>query len=382
LTRSQFLFGLLQLTSLLVHPLLIVFLIFGIPAGVALGWVFLRGSESLRRYILTRIALTLPMVLILISVVFFVLRVMPGDVVSSTLGPKASEATRQNIMESLGLDDPLIVQYFRFLGDVITFDLGDSFIGARRPIVDELGERLPATIELIVPAAIVALGSGLLFGTYAAIRRKKPADYSLRLYSVIIYSMPIFWLGLLLRLVFSVWLDWTPIAGRIDVVTNTTLDRTTNLLVVDSILSGNWPALKSVLLHMILPAATLGLVLSGVFVRLTRINVIETLQEDYVAAARARGIRERAVTYSYALKNAMIPVVTVMGLQVAILLAGAVLTETVFNWPGMGRYLIERISSRDFQAVQSTVAVFALFVAIISLAVDVIYSILDPRVKY
>ena len=364
------------------HPLLIVFLIFGIPAGVALGWVFLRGSESLRRYILTRIALTLPMVLILISVVFFVLRVMPGDVVSSTLGPKASEAARQNIMEALGLDDPLIVQYFRFLGDVVTFDLGDSFIGARRPIVDELGERLPATLELITPAAILALGSGLLFGTYAAIRRKKPADYSLRLYSVIIYSMPIFWLGLLLRLVFSVWLDWTPIAGRIDVVTNTTLVRTTNLLVVDSILTGNWAALRSVLHHMILPAMTLGLVLSGVFIRLTRINVIETLQEDYVVAARARGIRERVVTYSYALKNAMIPVVTVMGLQVAILLAGAVLTETVFNWPGMGRYLIERISSRDFQAVQSTVAVFALFVAIISLAVDVIYSILDPRVKY
>ncbi len=364
------------------HPLLIVFLIFGIPAGLGLGWVFLRGSESLRRYILTRIALTLPMVLILISVVFFVLRVMPGDVVSSTLGPKASEAARQNIMEALGLDDPLIVQYFRFLGDVVTFDLGDSFIGARRPIVDELGERLPATLELIIPAAIIALGSGLLFGTFAAIRRKKPADYSLRLYSVIIYSMPIFWLGLLLRLVFSVWLDWTPIAGRIDVVTNTTLDRTTNLLFIDSILSGNWAALRSVLHHMILPAMTLGLVLSGVFIRLTRINVIETLQEDYVVSARARGIRERVVTYSYALKNAMIPVVTVIGLQVAILLAGAVLTETVFNWPGMGRYLIERISSRDFQAVQSTVAVFALFVAVISLAVDVIYSVLDPRVKY
>jgi peptide/nickel transport system permease protein len=365
-----------------VHPLLIVFLIFGIPAGLALGWVFLRGSESLRRYILTRIALTVPMVIILISVVFLVLRVMPGDVVSSTLGPKASEAARENIMEALGLDDPLIIQYFRFLGDVATFDLGESFIGARRPVVDELGERLPATLELIIPAAIVALGSGLLFGTFAAIRRKKPADYSLRLYSVIVYSMPIFWLGLLLRLVFSVWLDWTPIAGRIDVVTNTTLDRTTNLLFVDSILSGNWAALRSVLHHMVLPAMTLGLVLSGVFIRLTRINVIETLQEEYVMAARARGIRERVVTYSYALKNAMIPVVTVIGLQVAILLAGAVLTETVFNWPGMGRYLIERISSRDFQAVQSTVAVFALFVAMISLAVDVIYSVLDPRVKY
>jgi peptide/nickel transport system permease protein len=134
--------------------LLTVFLIFGIPAGLALGWVFLRGSEALRRYILTRIALTLPMVLILISVVFFVLRVMPGDVVSSTLGPKASEAARQNIMEALGLDDPLIVQYFRFLGDVITFDLGDSFIGARRPIVDELGERLTATLALLITAEL------------------------------------------------------------------------------------------------------------------------------------------------------------------------------------------------------------------------------------
>jgi peptide/nickel transport system permease protein len=194
--------------------------------------------------------------------------------------------------------------------------------------------------------------------------------------------MPIFWLGLLLRLVFSVWLNWTPIAGRINVITNTTLERTTNLLVVDSILSGNWDALGSVLVHLILPAVTLGLVLSGVFVRLTRINVIETLQEDYITAARARGIRDRAVTYSYALKNAMIPVVTVIGLQVAILLAGAVLTETVFSWPGMGRYLVERISSRDFIAVQSTVAVFAMFVAMISLAVDIIYSVLDPRVKY
>jgi peptide/nickel transport system permease protein len=365
-----------------VHPLTFLFLIFGIPAGLALAWVFLRGSESLRRYILTRIALTLPMVLILVSVVFVVLRVMPGDVVSSTLGPKASPEVRENIMRELGLDDPLIVQYFTFLGDLATLDLGESFIGARRPIVDELGERMPATIELIIPATIIALGTGVMFGTIAAVRRKKPTDYALRLYSVIIYSMPIFWLGLLLRLVFSVWLDWTPIAGRIDVITNTTLERTTNLLVVDSIITGNWAALGSTLHHMILPALTLGLVLSGVFVRLTRINVIETLQEDYIVAARARGIRDRAVTYSYALKNAMIPVVTVIGLQVAILLAGAVLTETVFSWPGMGRYLVDRISSRDFMAVQSTVAVFAMFVALISLAVDIVYSVLDPRVKY
>jgi peptide/nickel transport system permease protein len=364
------------------HPFVLMFMIFGLPAVIALAWVFTRGGDALRRYVVTRVALTLPMVVILVSVVFVVLRVMPGDVVSSTLGPKATDIARETIMEELGLDRPLIVQYGTFLRDVFTLDLGNSFIGARRPIIDELGERLPATLELIIPAALFALITGIYLGTRAAVRRKRPSDYGLRMYSVIVYSMPIFWLGLLLRLVFSVWLDWTPIAGRIDVVTNTTLERTTNLLVVDSVLTANWSALGSALHHMILPTLTLGLVLSGVFLRLTRINVIETLQEDYVVAARARGIRKRAVTYSYALKNAMIPVVTVIGLQVAILLAGAVLTETVFNWPGMGRYLVQRISSRDFQAVQSTVAVFALFVALISLAVDVVYSVLDPRVKY
>jgi len=365
-----------------VHPLLLLLLIFGVPAVTALGWGFVRGTESLRRYILTRLALTLPMVLILVSLVFFVLRVMPGDVASATLGPKASDDVRENIMETLGLNDPLVVQYVRFLGDVVTFDLGDSFVGARRPVVDELGERLPATLELIIPAAIVALGTGLLLGTYAATRRRRAADYGLRLYSVIVYSMPVFWLGLMLGQAFGVRLGWLPLSGRVDVITNTTLERTTNLLVVDSIISGNWSALLSVLHHMVLPSLTLGLALSGVFVRLTRINLIETLQADYVFAARARGIRERVVSRSYGLKNAMIPVVTLIGLQVAILLAGAVLTEVVFNWPGMGLYLIDRIKVRDFQAVQSTVAVFALLVAAISLTVDIIYSMLDPRVKY
>jgi peptide/nickel transport system permease protein len=365
-----------------VHPLALLLLIFGIPAVIALGWGFGRGTDALRRYILTRLAMTLPMILILVSLVFLVLRILPGDVASATLGPKASDEVRENIMETLGLDDPLLVQYFRFLGDVVTFDLGNSFVDARRPVVDELGERLPATLELIVPAAALALGTGLLLGTYAATRRKRAADYGLRLYSVIAYSMPIFWLGLLMGQAFGVRLGWLPLSGRIDVVINTTLERTTNLLVVDSIISGNWSALRSVLHHMILPSLTLGLVLSGVFVRLTRINVIEALQADYVQAARARGIRERVIGRSYALKNAMIPVVTLIGLQVAILLAGAVLTEVVFNWPGMGLYLVERIKVRDFQAVQSTVAVFALLVASITLAVDILYSMLDPRVSY
>jgi peptide/nickel transport system permease protein len=364
------------------HPLLLTFLIIGVPAGIGLVYIFVRGTSSMRRYIVTRIALTLPMVLILATLVFFVLRILPGDPVTSALGPKGSPEVKEQLRENLGLSDPILIQYGRFLGNIVTFDFGESLVGAHRPVSDELGERLPATIELILPATVLALLIGILFGTWAAARRKRASDYGFRLYSVVIYAMPIFWLGLLLQLLFGKVLGWAPIAGRIDAIVGTTLDRTTNFIVIDSIISGNWTALGSALHHMILPTLTLGLVLSGVFVRLTRINVIETLQEDYVTAANARGIRKHAVTYRYALKNAMIPVITLIGLQVAILLAGAVLTETVFSWPGMGRYLVERISSRDFTAVQSTITMFAIFVAMISLAVDIIYSLLDPRVRY
>ena len=338
------------------HPLAILFAIIGIPALVALGYIFLRGSESLRRYILVRIALTLPMVLILGTMVFMVLRIVPGDPVTSSLGPKGTPELRANLTEQLGLNEPLIVQYGNFLWDIVTLDFGTALTSGQRPIVDELGERLPATIELIVPAAMLALFIGIIPGTFAAVRRRKTADYSLRMFSVIIYSMPIFWLGQLFQLFFGVQLGWTPIAGRIDPITNTTLERTTNLVVVDSIITGNWTALWSALHHLVLPAATLGLILAGVFLRLTRINVIETLQQDYIVASRARGIRERMVVYQHALKNAMIPVITLIGLQVAILLAGAVLTESVFAWPGMGRYLVDRIALRDYTAVQSVIA--------------------------
>lgn len=364
------------------HPLAITFLLIGVPAGIALLYVFVRGSSSLRRYVVTRIALTLPMIFILATLVFLVLRIIPGDPVTSSLGPKGSPEVKARLREELGLEDPLIVQYGRFLGDVVTLDFGHSLVGGQRRIVDEMGERFPATLELVVPATLLALLVGIFFGTLAASRRRRATDYGARLYSVIIYSMPIFWLGLLLQLFFGVRLGWTPVAGRIDAQVATTLHRTTNILVIDSTLTGNWTALASVLHHLILPAVTLGLILSGVFLRLTRINVIETLQQDYVAAARARGIRERTVVYRHALKNALIPVVTLIGLQVAILLAGAVLTETVFSWPGMGRYLVERIGLRDYTAVQSVIVMFALFVTLISLAVDIIYSLLDPRVRY
>ncbi len=364
------------------HPLAIVFLILGVPAGLALLYVFVRGSSGLRRYVITRITLTIPMIFILASLVFLVLRIIPGDPVTSSLGPKGSPELKARLREELGLEDPLIVQYGRFLGDVVTLDFGTSLVGGQRRIVDEMGERFPATLELVVPGTLLALAIGLFFGTYAASHRRRAPDYALRMYSVVIYSMPIFWLGLLFQLVFAVKLGWFPVAGRIDAVIGTTVQRTTNMLLVDTLIHGNWAAFRSVVHHLVLPAITLGAILSGVFLRLTRINVIETLQQDYVTAARARGIRERVVVYRHALKNAMIPVITLIGLQVAILLAGAVLTETVFAWPGMGRYLVERISVRDYTAVQSVITMFALFVALISLFVDIMYSLLDPRVRY
>jgi peptide/nickel transport system permease protein len=337
---------------------------------------------GLRRYILTRIVLTLPMIFILATLVFLVMRVLPGDPVRSALGPRGTALQAQHMREQLGLDKPLIVQYGAFLRDIITLDFGTSMVGGHRPIIDEMSERFPATLELIIPASILALAIGIIGGTAAASKRKATPDYLLRIYSVVIYSLPIFWFGLMLQLLFGVRLNWLPISGRIDPVIGTTLHHITNLYFIDSLLKANWPALVSVALHLVLPTITLGLVLSGVFVRMTRVNVIETLQADYIGAARARGIRERVLIYGHALKNAMIPVITLIGLQVAILLAGAVLTETIFSWPGMGGYLVQRISARDYTAVQSVITMFAFLVAIISLAVDIIYSLLDPRVRY
>jgi peptide/nickel transport system permease protein len=363
-------------------PITLIALIIGIPALALLAYVFIRGSTGLRRYILTRIVMTLPMVFILGSLVFLIMRVIPGDPVRSQLGPKGTPEMIQQIRQQLGLNDPLIVQYGRFLGNMITLHFGNSLIAGHRPIIDEMSERFPATLELVIPASVLALIIGIYGGALAASRRKRVVDYGWRIYAVIIYSLPIFWLGLMLQLIFGVRLGILPVSGRIDSIIGTTLVHRTNIYTIDALISGNWPALGSVLQHLILPVFTLGLILSGVFVRLTRINVIETLQADYIAAARARGIRERVLVYGHALMNAMIPVITLIGLQVAILLAGAVLTETVFSWPGMGSYLVERISARDYNAVQSVITVFALLVALISLAVDVIYSLVDPRVRY
>ena len=345
-------------------------------------YAFFRGSRGLRSYIVTRTLLTIPMVFILVSVIFFVMRVIPGDPVTSQLGPRGGQEARDRMSRQLGLDQPIHVQYVNYLGKIARLDLGESLVFGNRPIEDELSERLPATLELIIPGMLFAVVFGVFFGTFAAARRKKTVDYSLRLFSITAYSIPIFWLGLILQVVFGLWIPIMPIAGRIGSEAGTTLERTSNLLFLDALITGNWPALLSALHHLILPALTLGIILTGVFLRISRINVIESLVEDYILAARARGIRERVIVYGHALTNALIPIVALVGLQFSVLLAGAVLTETTFSWPGMGLYLVDRIGQRDYTAVQSVILVFALSVGIISLLTDIVYAFIDPRVRY
>ncbi len=339
-------------------------------------------SSSFRNFLITRILLTIPMILILVSLVFFVMRVLPGDPIRSQLGPRVSEEQADKIRERLGLNEPIMVQYVTYLKDIVTFNFGNALTQGERPIRDELGERLPATLELSIPAMIFTSLFGIGLGAFASKHRKKVVDYGIRLFSILIYSIPIFFLGLIFQIIFGVRLNWLPLSGRMNSMLLTTFQPITHFYVIDSILTRNWPALGSAVLHLIMPTLTLGLALTGTFIRLTRINMIEMLRTDFIAAGRARGIPEKKLVYTHSLRNTLIPILTLIGLQMAILIAGAVLTETTFSWPGIGRYLVERIALRDYTAVQSTIAVFAFFVGIISLLMDLLNALVDPRIRY
>ncbi|HID85796.1 MAG TPA: ABC transporter permease subunit [Anaerolineae bacterium] len=297
-------------------------------------------------------------------------------------------------------------QYFNYLWNLLRLDLGESIAPVRgRPVITDLADKFPATLELSIFSMIITTLIGISTGAYAAHKRRSVADYGFRIYSIVIYAVPVFWLGLMLQLLFGVKLGWLPVYGRIGTqMQPETIVQAYNLgqkftgplgekviaflnflsdfYVLNCIVTRNWASLASALKHLALPSLTLGLYLSGVFTRLTRANMLGTLQEDYITAARARGIPERIVVYKHALKNAFIPILTMLGLQFALLMAGAVLTETTFSWPGMGRFLTERIEYRDFPSIQGGVVFFALLVTGVSLLVDIIYAYLDPRIRY
>ena len=337
--------------------------------------------RNLTRYIITRVLLTIPMVLILLSILFVVLRLTPGDPVSAMLGGHAPERVIEQKKEELGLNRPMVIQYLDYLWQVCRLDLGESMVFKQR-VTKAIAEKLPATIELTLFGLIITLFLGVFMGAYAADRRRQVQDSAIRLYGIVVYCIPVYWMGLMLQLIFGIWLDILPIAGRTGPRVFASTFEKTGFYILDTILVRDFSALGDVMIHLILPSFTLGLVLSGIFVRLTRANMLDVLRADYIIAAEARGIRHRKIVYKHALKNAFIPILTMMGLQVALLMAGAVLTETTFSWPGMGRLLLERIYLRDYPTIQGTIIVFALIVASVSLIVDIIYAIVDPRIRY
>ena len=337
--------------------------------------------KNLLRYAITRILLAIPMLWVLLTLVFVVLRIMPGDPVSAMIGGHAPEWVIEQQKEKLGLNRPIIVQYFDYLGRLARFDLGNSMIYNQK-VTQTILEKLPATLELTLVGMLLTLAIGIPLGAYAASRRRTGRDFGIRLFGNVAYCIPVFWMGLMLQLFFGIWLNLLPIAGRTGPRVYAADFQKTGFYLIDTLIAGQWAAFGDVALHLLLPSLTLGIVLSGIFIRLTRANMLDTLKADFVLAARARGLPERRVVYGHALKNAFIPVLTMLGLQFAALLAGAILTETTFSWPGMGRLLVERIYLRDYPTIQGVIVVYAFFVSLVSLAVDLIYAVIDPRVRY
>ena len=321
------------------------------------------------------------MVLILLTLVFLLLRVAPGNPVSAALGGHVPPAVIHQITHKLGFDKPLYAQYGDYLWNIARGDFGTT-ISDNRPVSSIILVNGAATLELTTFAMLVAMMVGILVGLVSGRFRDSAIDAGGRLFGIVVYATPVFFLGLLAQLVFGVWLNWLPTSDQASPVTQALLQTHTNIFFVDAIIDGNWGALKDVTEHLILPATTLGIVYGGVFIRLIRVNVIRTLKEDYIEAARARGISERSVVYRHAFRNALVPVITVVGLQLALLLGGAVLTETTFNWPGIGYSLYKYLQNRDYAAVQGIIIVFALVVVLVSIVIDFVNAMIDPRVRY
>jgi peptide/nickel transport system permease protein len=338
-------------------------------------------GTSLRQYLLTRLLLVIPMVFILLTLVFLLMRVAPGDPISSSLGGRVPQEEVDRIKAELGYDRPLYVQYGDYLGDVVRGDFGIAITDSRE-IRDIIRENGAATLELTFYAMIVAILVGVTFGLLAGRYRDTWIDGGGRLFGIVIYAMPVFFLGLMAQLFFGSYLGWLPTSGRASPLTDATLVTHTNIYTIDTLIEGDGDAFVDVVKHLILPAVTLGLVTAGVFIRLIRVNVIRTMKDDYIEAARARGIDERSVVYHHAFRNALVPVITVVGLTVALLLSGAVLTETTFNWPGIGKTLIAYLENRDYTAVQGIIVVFALVVVAVSVVIDFVNAYIDPRIRY
>ncbi len=331
-------------------------------------------------FLLRRMGLVIPAFIGVTLLTFALIHLIPGDPVLLLAGERGITPERHaQLMADMGLDRPLPVQYLEYVGGVLQGDLGKS-ISTRQPVLDEFLARFPATIELSVCAMILAALVGLPVGILAAVKRGSVFDHTVMAASLTGYSMPIFWWGLLLILLFSVTLGWTPVSGRISALY--WVDSVTGFMLIDSLLSDEAGAFRSALSHLILPSIVLGTIPLAVIARMTRSSMLEVLREDYIRTARAKGLSPMRVISVHALRNALIPVITVIGLQVGVLLAGAILTETIFAWPGIGKWLVDAIGRRDYPAVQGGILLVACVVILVNLIVDVLYGVVNPRIRH
>lgn len=311
---------------------------------------------------------------------FSLIHLIPGDPVELRAGERGIDPARHAAMKAeMGLDKPLYVQYFNYIGNVLKGDLGKSFV-TKKPVLEEFFTLFPATLELSLCAMIFAVIFGIPAGILAGVKRGTVFDHTVMGVSLTGYSMPIFWWGLLMILFFSVNLGWTPVSGRISAIL--WIDTDTGFMLIDALRSDEPGAFKSAVSHLILPSIVLGTIPLAVFARMTRSAMLEVLQEDYVRTAKAKGLSPRRVIFVHALRNAMIPVITVIGLQTGVLLAGAILTETIFAWPGVGKWILESIRRRDYPSIQGGILIISTFIIFVNLGVDLLYGVINPRIRH
>jgi peptide/nickel transport system permease protein len=331
------------------------------------------------RFVVRRLMLLAPILIGLSILVFLYLRALPGSPAYALLGDRATPEAVERINREYGLDKPLHVQYWRYVSRIaIHGDLGESS-RSRQPVTEELKRRFPATIELAVAAMIFSVTFGIPLGFIAAKRYGTFIDHASLFASLIGISIPIFFLAIILKFVFAVRLGWLPSVGRADVLIR--LEHPTNFYVLDAIVTGNWRAFTDTLKHLVLPAAALGSIPLAIVARITRAAVLDVQNEDYVRTARAKGLAPRIVDRRHILRNALLPISTIIGLQVGLLLSGAVLTEKVFAWPGIGSWLVDAIKDRDYPVLQGGILFLAVIFVLVNLVVDVTYAIINPRIR-
>jgi len=329
-------------------------------------------------YIIRRCLLLIPTLLGVTILVFLMLRLTPGDPAELLLGERSSQEALEQMREYLGLKKPLYVQYGMFIGRLLKGDLGET-IWTRQKVWIEVKQRFPATMELAIAAMAISSLFGIIFGIISATRQYSLFDYLSMLGALIGVSMPIFWLGLVLMLIFSLHLGLLPMSGRLSI--GVELDPITNFLILDALLTKNWAALRDALWHLTLPAFTLSTIPMAIVARMTRSSMLEVLRQDYIKTARAKGLAEHVVIIKHGLRNALVPVVTVVGLQFGILMAGAILTETIFAWPGVGKWMYDAVMQRDYMVIQGGTLLIATMFVVVNLVVDVLYAVINPRIS-